>query len=216
MNLMAVEWGVAGWRVLAIALALVIWFWTQKLIGIRAGCGNGIGDRAHDLTAKWHAYLTANVRAADRALVLSSLCIDGFGVFLIAAAIFGPSFAPFLGVLIVFSLRQICQAYCPLPPPPGIIWRDPGFPTVLVTYGVGNDFFFSGHTALAVLGAIEICHLAPWWLAAVGVVLAIGEALIVLVLRAHYTMDVVTGAFAAWFAADMAGRLAPWVDGWIR
>jgi membrane-associated phospholipid phosphatase len=40
--------------------------------------------------------------------------------------------------------------------------------------------------------------------------------LVVLVLRAHYTMDVIAGAFAAWFAADMANRLAPWVDGWLK
>jgi len=26
----------------------------------------------------------------------------------------------------------------------------------------------------------------------------------------------VAGAFAAWFAADMAGRLAPWVDAWLK
>jgi hypothetical protein len=78
-----------------------------------------------------------------------------FGLSLIAAAIFGRTFAPFLGVLILFALRQVCQSLCTLPPPPGIIWRNPGFPTLLVTYDVGNDFFFSGHTALAVLGAIE-------------------------------------------------------------
>jgi membrane-associated phospholipid phosphatase len=75
--------------------------------------------------------------------------------------------------------------------------------------------FFSGHTALAVLGAIEVCHLAPGWLAALAVLLALGEALIVLVLRAHYTLDVVAGAFAAWFAADMAALLAPMVDAWL-
>jgi len=85
-----------------------------------------------------------------------------------------------------------------------------------VTYGVGNDFFFSGHTALAVLGAIEIYHLAPWWLALGAAVIALGEALIVLVLRAHYTMDVVTGALAAWFAADLAARVAPWVDACLK
>jgi hypothetical protein len=28
-------------------------------------------------------------------------------------------------------------------------------------------------------------------------------------------MDVVAGAFAAWFAADMAARLAPMVDAWL-
>ncbi len=138
------------------------------------------------------------------------------GLSLIAVSVFGSSFAPFIGILIVFSLRQMSQLCCTLPPPPGIIWRDPGFPTALVTYSVGNDFFFSGHTALAVLGAIEVCHFGPWWLGAVAVLIALGEALIVLVLRAHYTMDVITGAFVAWFAADLAGRIAPVADQWLR
>jgi membrane-associated phospholipid phosphatase len=216
LSLMNLEWATVGWRLAVIAVALVIWFWTQRIIGRNSGRVAGIGDGIHELTAQWHAYFVANPRAADRALIVSSLCIDGFGLFLIAAAVVGPSFAPFLGVVIVFSLRQVCQVNCPLPPPPGIIWRDPGFPTVLVTYGVGNDLFFSGHTALAVLGALEICHLAPWWVGVVAVGIALGEAVIVLVLRAHYTMDVVAGAFAAWFAADMARLLAPWVDGWLR
>lgn len=203
-------------RVSVIGVALVIWFWTQKLIARKSDGVNGIGDGVHRLTARWHRYFLANPKSADRALIISSFCIDVLGLSLIAAAIFGTSFAPFIGILIVFSLRQISQLCCTLPPPPGIIWRDPGFPTALVTYSVGNDFFFSGHTALAVLAAIEICQLGPWWLGGLAVLIALGEALIVLVLRAHYTMDVITGAFAAWFAADMAGRLAPWVDEWLK
>jgi membrane-associated phospholipid phosphatase len=38
----------------------------------------------------------------------------------------------------------------------------------------------------------------------------------VLVLRAHYTLDVVAGALAAFFAAAMAGRLSPALDAWLR
>ena len=202
-------------RVLVIAVALVIWFRTQKLIARKIPGLGDIGDAVHRLTADWHRYFIDHEKSADRALIASSLCIDAFGLTLIAAAVFGASFAPFLGILIVFGLRQISQLCCTLPPPPGIIWRDPGFPTVLVTYDVSNDFFFSGHTALAVLGAIEICHIAPWWLGAAAVVIAVGEVVIVLVLRAHWTMDVITGAFAAWVAADLAARLAPFVDGWL-
>ena len=80
-----------------------------------------------------HRYFVENPKAADRSLILSSLFIEIFGLFLIGAAMFGPTFAPFLGILIVFCLRQVCQAFCTLPPPPGIIWQDPGFPTLLVT-----------------------------------------------------------------------------------
>lgn len=199
-------------RVAVIAVALVIWFRTQKRIAANISGADGIGDAVHRLTAGWHRYFAIHDRSANRALVASSACIDVFGISLIAMSVFGRSFEPFIGIIIVFSLRQISQLCCTLPPPPGIIWRDPGFPTVLVTYDVGNDFFFSGHTALAVLGAIEVCHFAPGWLGAAAIVVACGEAMIVLVLRAHYTMDVITGAFAALFAADMAGRLAPFAD----
>lgn len=203
-------------RVSVIAGALVVWFWTQKLIARKCGGMSGIGDAAHGLTAGLHRYFSTNHKAADRALIISSLCIDALGLSLIAISVFGPSFAPFIGILIVFSLRQVSQLCCTLPPPPGIIWRDPGFPTALVTYDVGNDFFFSGHTALAVLSAIEICHLGPWWLGVTVILIALGEALIVLILRAHYAMDVITGAFAAWFAADLAGRIAPHADSWLK
>jgi hypothetical protein len=199
-------------RIAVIAVALFIWYRTQTFIGNHSIKDAGIQDAIHRLTARLHRYLRSDEKSANRALVISSFFIDLLGLSLIAVSIFGRTFAPFLGILIVFSMHQICQLCCPLPPPPGIIWRSPGVPTVLVTYGVGNDFFFSGHTALAVLGAIEICHLGPPWLGALAIFIALGEALVVLVLRAHYTMDVITGALAAWFAADMAARLAPWVD----
>lgn len=199
-------------RIAVVAVALFIWYRTQTFIGNHSIKDAGIQDGVHRLTARLHGYFSSHEKSANLALIISSLFIDLIGISLIVISIIGQTFAPFLGILIVFSMRQISQLCCPLPPPPGIIWRSPGVPTVLVTYGVGNDFFFSGHTALAVLGAIEIYHSGPWWLGAIAIAVAIGEALIVLILRAHYTMDVIAGALAAWFAADMAARLAPWVD----
>ena len=56
-----------------------------------------------------------------------------------------------------------------------MIWRSPGVPSLLVTYGVSNDLFFSGHTALAVYGAIELGRWGgPAW-AVVGRALAVFE-----------------------------------------
>ena len=214
--LASLSWTGVGLRAGIIAGALVVWFWTQSLIARKTSAKEGIGDVVHDLTSHWHLYLFSNERAANAALIASSICIDLVGLALIGSAIFGPTFAPFLAILIVFALRQVCQSLCTLPPPPGIIWRNPGFPALLVTYDVGNDFFFSGHTALALLGAIEAALFGPTWLAVLAAVIALGEMLIVLVLRAHYTLDVVAGAFAAFFAADVAGRLAPAVDAWLR
>ena len=213
--LAAIEWSAAGWRALVILAALVVWHWTQKLIGARKHPPSGLGDWIHDLTAPLHQWFTQHHRAADRLLITSSLFIDLFGVFMIGASLFGPSFAPFIGILIVFSLRQACQAMCSLPPPPGIIWRDPGVPSLLVTYGVANDFFFSGHTALAVLGAVEVSNLAPAWLGIAAWIIALGEIAVVLILRAHYTLDIIAGALAAFFAHALATKIAPAVDAWL-
>lgn len=210
------HWPTIGIRAALVAGALVIWYWTQALIGRRKTSGDRIGDVIHDLTAGWHRYLTENRRAANSALIISSLFIDVFGLTLIVSGIFGPTFAPALGMILLFIMRQICQGLCPLPPPPGVIWRDPGVPSLLVTYGVSNDLFFSGHTALAVLGALHIAHIAPLWLGIAAVLVAVGEVLVVLALRAHYTLDVLAGIFAAFVAADVASRLAPTLDAWIR
>ena len=65
------------------------------------------------------------------------------------------------------------------------------------TYGTATDLFFSGHTAIAVYGCVE---------------LAAFEAATVLVLRAHYTMDVFTAIVVALWAAGVAGAIAPACD----
>jgi membrane-associated phospholipid phosphatase len=214
--LAALHWPAIGLRASVVVGALVAWFWTQSLIARKSAPKEGIGDVVHDLTAHWHQYFSRNNRAANTALITSSFFIDLVGFSLIGAAVFGPTFAPFLAILIVFGLRQICQGLCTLPPPPGIIWRNPGFPALLVTYGVSNDFFFSGHTALAVLGALEAAYFGPPWLAIITACIALGEMLIVLVLRAHYTLDVLAGALAAFLAAEVAGKVSPALDAWLR
>lgn len=204
-----------GLRAALVAVALGLWFWTQWLISRKAPAGTGVGDRLHDWTAPLHARLTANPRAANRTLIVTSALIDVFALYLFGAAIFGPTLQPFIAIMILFGLRQGCQAVCTLPIPPGSIWRDPGFPSLLVTYGTSNDFFFSGHTAISVLGALQLAHVAPPWLAATGGIVAAMEAATVIILRAHYTMDVFTAVFVAWGADKLAHHLAPALDLWL-
>jgi hypothetical protein len=190
-----------------VVCALVAWFWSQALIGSRSLKDGAIGDGIHELTDPLTRYLLHHARAADATLIISSLFIDAFGIFLIGAGIFGPTLRPFVALLILFAFRQVCQALCALPEPKDMIWRYPGFPSLLVTYGTGNDFFISGHTAVAVLGAIELARIGPLWLAITASVVAFLEATTVIVLRAHYTMDVLAAACAAGCAAITAGWL---------
>ncbi len=96
-----------------------------------------------------------------------------------------------------------------------MIWRNPGFPALLVTYGTSEDLFFSGHTAMAVFGALCLATaFGPIGVAA-GVVIALFEITAVLVLRAHYTMDVFAGAMTALYVHHLAWQLSPAIDRWI-
>jgi len=195
-------------RIVLTAVALVVWFWTQSLIGARAVPQSGIADRIHTVTASANQYLDANPNAARVLLIVSSAIIDALGVFLLGLWIFRGEVRPFLALVIVLGLRQIMQACVALPTPPGAIWRYPGFPSLLVTYGVSNDYFFSGHTAIAVLGACELARFRSrvWTIAGVAIVLF--EAATVLILRAHYTMDVFTGMVTGLYAAQLAGKFS--------
>lgn len=104
---------------------------------------------------------------------------------------------PFWGLFGLFALRQLSQAAMALPAPQGVIWRDPGVPSLYVTYGVGTDFFFSGHTALAVYGAMQLSALNIPALTILGAVVAVLQVIAVIALRVHWTMDVLAGLFAA-------------------
>ncbi len=190
-------WEIIGGRLLAIAVGLLAWFASQRLIGQRRFADEGIHDHLHRLTGGGNAWLHQHPSAARAALIASSLGVDAVTLFVLGYAVLGPTFSPFWGLLCLFALRQLSQSLVALPPPPGIIWRHPGFPSLFVTYAVGNDFFFSGHTALAVYGAIQVATLGSVALTLFAALLAVLQMALVIVLRAHWTLDVLAGLFAA-------------------
>lgn len=202
-------------RSLVVVTGLGLWFWTQGLIGKRRPPRGTIDDGLHALTAPLNAWLQANRPWADIMLIVTSGLIDAFGIYLIVATVAGPTLRPFLGLFLLFALRQACQAIVSLPAPRGMIWHRPPVPSLLVTYGVATDLFFSGHTAIAVYGACELARLGLPALTFAAVAVATLEACTVIVLRAHYTMDVFAAVFAALVAAGVAPALAAPCDAWL-
>ena len=213
-------------RVVVVAIGIGLWLGSQSLLGARevrvddatleaASHMLTVGDRVHEWTVGWNQSLNRNRGTASGLLITSSVLIDLVACWMFATTILGPSIRPFLGLLFLFSLRQLCQWLSPLPAPEGMLWFDPGFPSLLVTYEVANDFFFSGHTAMAVYGGIELGRRFGRLGISAGLAFAVFQVVIVLVLRAHYTMDVFTGAVVAILAAVAAGRVAGPLDRWV-
>ena len=212
-------------RLACIALGFILWFLTQWMIGQRPFPGEDpdatgrvltAADALHQATSHWNRALHENETASRALLIFSSGVIDIMGTGLILLALLGNSIRPFLGLLFLFTSRQVCQYLCPLPAPEGIIWNAPGFPSLLVTYGVANDFFFSGHTAIAVFAGVELGRQAGTrgWL--LGGAIIFFEVATVLVLRAHYTIDVIAAIGFALAAHPLADSCAGPADHMIR
>jgi hypothetical protein len=209
---LAPPWRLWLLRLGLVVVSLVLWFWTQTLLGSRPAAPK-IGDGLHQLTASTNSYLFWHPRSANALLIASSAIIDMLGIYILASTIVGRSITPFLGLLMLFALRQIMQGLCPLPPPDGMIWHYPGFPSLLVTYIVSNDLFFSGHTALAVLGACVLAKSLPKKIGIpIGLLIVFFEIATVILLRAHYTMDIFTGAITALYLWTVAKRVGPRMD----
>jgi hypothetical protein len=216
------SWPMIGVRCALVVAGIALWYWTQAVLAKRVpkvAYDVPLADGIHVLTARIHHRYFTNVAAGNRLLIASSLVIDLLGAYLLGSAIFGESIRPYLGLVMVFALRQICQMLCPLPAPSGMVWRYPGVPAILVTYGTANDLFFSGHTAIAVYGAATLAGHWGLWGLSLGLAIAFFEAITVLVLRAHYTMDVFTGIVCALWVYTLSAQLAPWLDatilGWV-
>ncbi len=43
-----------GMRIAFVAVAIVLWFWTQRLVSAKAPVKTGVGDRLHDWSAPLH------------------------------------------------------------------------------------------------------------------------------------------------------------------
>ncbi|HUI42041.1 MAG TPA: phosphatase PAP2-related protein [Terriglobia bacterium] len=204
--------GALALRILVTAIAIGAWFGTQALIGSRSLPSSGIGDGLLTLTAPLNHYLVQHPGAANALLIVSSGFVDLMALFLFGEWIVGRSVRPLLGLAILLGLRQLMEALCALPAPQNIIWHYPGFPSLLVTYNVANDFFFSAHTSIAVLAATEVARLRRRWLTMLAGIVVVFEAVAVLALRAHYTMDVFTAIVAALYVAHLSDRLSPALD----
>ena len=186
-----------SFRLAAVAGIIFVWFFTQRLIGQRSCPEGQIGDKVHEWLEPVNRFLHRRAAAARALLIASSVGVDFLGLLVFYVGIFGPSFRPVIGLTVLMTLRQMSQYLNALPSPPGMIWHNPGVPSLFVTYGVTNDLFFSGHTALAVYGGLTLAFWGGPGAALLGLGLAVFEIVAVLALRAHWTMDVYAGFVTA-------------------
>jgi len=85
------------------------------------------------------------------------------------------------------------------PFPQGYYWEAPFLPSLVVPYGRGSDFFFSGHSGFLVICASEWHRIKMPKMRNFAICVAIYTIFILLTYRIHYSIDIFTGViFAEW------------------
>jgi PAP2 superfamily C-terminal len=213
MSLTHRPWSVRALQAAAVAAAYGAWLVSQYLLEKSRGAVTGFTDHSHELLAGANAYLNAHSALADVVLAVSSLEVDLAAICMVTFFFTRRESRPLLALWLILIMRQLCQASISTPAPDGMIWRYPGFPTIVVTYGTSTDFFFSGHMALATLLAAELtAQRAPRLKQAVAWGIAFAQALVILSMRFHYFTDVVAGCLAAVAATQLAEACGRWLD----
>ena len=162
---------------------------------------SGIKDLLFVKTIWLNTYFLANIATRNAALILCSLMMDLCVLsFLHRFVVHGSSCRLILASCFFYGFRALIQEIWYVPYPVGYNWGYPGIPSLFVSYGLTADFFYSGHVGICVLMYLEASK-EGWENGKLFALLTmIMQWILMVVLRSHYTVDMVCGViFAHYF-----------------
>lgn len=153
---------------------------------------NNVDDRLLNskLVLIINEYLHKNLWLVGYLFIITSLMIDVGAVIILLKFLFLNEYKTPLILLVGIILRQLCQITTKLPKPKYLLWFDPGFPSLFVTYNVTSDFFFSGHTFFSLAVGLDFFQNDYMLVKLYALVFIFLEISFVIVTHSHYWMDV--------------------------
>ena len=126
--------------------------------------------------------------------ILGSLLIDI--VFLITYfgwAIYSVDWRYSVTTMLFYGPRGLVQEIIRLTTPDRLYFPYPGFPSIVVGYIQGSDFFWSGHCGFPIIGMMEFIWMKRYYLAGFCGFVSFVEIVLMTMSREHYTIDIIVG-----------------------
>ena len=102
-----------------------------------------------------------------------------------------------VNLILFYSIRGIIQQLLILDCPELLYFKYPNFPSIVVGYVQGSDFFFSGHCGFPIVVMMEFIWLKKFYFAGFCAFVTIFEAFLMFNCREHYTIDIIIGIIFA-------------------
>ena len=126
--------------------------------------------------------------------------------------LYGKSSRLIMTILVFYGVRSMVQKIWYSPFPAGFWWYDPGFPSLVVPYGRGSDFFFSGHVGFIVICGTEWKRAGKPWMVLFAFLGGIYTTFILLSYQVHYSIDIFTGLVFSHYSYIMVDSYKEPVD----
>jgi len=160
-----------------------------------------IDDKAFDILEPITRFLIAtpgNEIYRDFFQVLCSLLMDiVFITTLGYYVLYGKTTRIMVSLGIFYITRALVQKLFWTPFPTMFYWYDPGILSIVVPYGRGSDFFFSGHSGFLVICANEWHRLGKKKMRNFVLLVLLDTVMTLLIYRVHYSIDIFAGVFFA-------------------
>jgi len=175
----------------------------------------GVEDKVIDLFKFANDFINEPGHEAYRRAfqITCSLLVDLCFIITFAYWVFkGTSCRLPLTLAIFYVVRAALQKIWFVPYPEGYYWYDPGFPSLVVPYGKGSDFFYSGHSGFLVICAKELHKGKHSRFRNFAIFSLIFTMLTLLVYRIHYFVDIFAGVFFADWSFFRVDQLKEYLD----
>jgi len=163
-------------------------------------------DALFVFTSDLNAHFADNEFQRHLLLIFSSALID-FQVLCLAFryVVSGKSWRTPIALFSFYLIRALVQGLFIMKFPEGYLWDDPGVFSLAVSYHRTPDFFFSGHLGFTIICACENQGLKRPRLALLSLITAVVEACVMVVLRGHYTIDLIAGVVFGHYCWILSG-----------
>ena len=151
-------------------------------------------DLFHEWTKPLNYYFRGNDAFRIFFSILGSLAIDIlFFISYFSWAIYSIDWRYGANTMFFYGIRYIMNESTRLRCPDLLYFPYPGFPSVVVGYIQGSDFFFSGHCGFPIISMMEFIWMKKFWLAGYAACVSCIEIFLMEVSREHYTIDIIVG-----------------------
>ena len=183
-------------------------------IGLEGEKVKGVKDYPLIWTGGMNEYFREDDRRRNALLIICGLLMD----FMLLVGFFrwawyGTTWRFFFALVFFYGLRIILQNIFFMEFPEGYNWAYPGFFSIAVPYGITGDFFYSGHVGICMIQFLEFYTVGWYWMSAYSLFTMAMQILLMLALRAHYTIDMVSGVVFAhymWLLSEKYSYLIDW------